>query len=97
MRCSLTEHWVRAQTSLSPQRSTATSPPRLAIHQGWVLPLGAQWPRWLRLREVRDDEACGSRRQQVASIELTAVFSAESIDRPQPYFTFTTCLAYMQR
>ena len=38
-----------------PQRSTATPPPQLAIQQGWVRPLRAQWPTWLRLREVRDE------------------------------------------
>ena len=43
-----------------PQRNTATPPPRLAIQQGCVRPLRAQWPTWLRLREVRDEEAAGS-------------------------------------
>ena len=35
--------------------------------------------------------------QQVASMELIALFSAESIDSAHRYFTLTTCLAYMQR
>jgi hypothetical protein len=42
-----------------PQRGTATPPPQLAIQQGCVRSFRAQWPTWLRLREVRDEEARG--------------------------------------
>ena len=43
-----------------PQRSTATPPPRSAIQPGCVPLFRAQPPTWLRLREVRDEEAAGS-------------------------------------
>src|SRR5665811_1810073 len=43
-----------------PQRSTATPPPQPAIQPGWVASSRAQRPIWLRLREVRDEEAAGS-------------------------------------
>jgi hypothetical protein len=43
-----------------PQRSTATPPPRSAIQPGCVTLFRAQQPIWLRLREVRDEEAAGS-------------------------------------
>jgi hypothetical protein len=45
-----------------PQRSTATPPPRHGIQPGWVAPARAQQPIWLRLREVRDEEAPHSRK-----------------------------------
>ena len=43
-----------------PQRSTATPPLRPAIQRAWVPSSRAQPPPWLRLREVRDEEAAGS-------------------------------------
>src|SRR5664280_2013593 len=45
-----------------PQRSTATPPPRPAIQPAWVPPSRTQPPIWLRLREVRDEEAPHSRK-----------------------------------
>ena len=45
-----------------PQRSTTTPPPRPAIQPAWVPPSRTQPPIWLRLREVRDEEAPHSRK-----------------------------------
>src|SRR5450759_5312534 len=45
-----------------PKRSTATPSPRSAIQPGGLPPSRAQQPIWLRLREVRDEEAPHSRK-----------------------------------
>src|SRR5450759_3577355 len=45
-----------------PQRSTATPPLRPTIQRAWVPSSRAQPPTWLRLREVRDEEAPHSRK-----------------------------------
>jgi len=46
----------------APQRSTATPTPRSTIQPGCVALFRAQPPTWLRLREVRDEEAPHSRK-----------------------------------
>lgn len=41
-------------------RGTGTPPPRPGIHPGWLPPSRTQQPLWLRLRELRDEEAVDS-------------------------------------
>src|ERR1035437_7491462 len=45
-----------------PQRSTATPPVRPTLQRAWVPSSRAQPPTWVRLREVRDEEAPHSRK-----------------------------------